>query len=76
MLDARRIGDVAAYATHPQSKAPQIFDGDGQRVCLDVGEHHLHTCLREGPAERKSNTACPARHECRLADKVPHGAPL
>ena len=39
---------------------------------LDIGEHHLHAGLREGPAERKPDAAGPAGHEGRLAGEITH----
>ena len=56
-------------------KLRRLLDGGRQRVRLDIGEHHLHARLRKGPAERKPDAAGAARHECRLAGKLPHDSP-
>ena len=46
-----------------------------QRILTEAIER-IRQRVRESPAERKSDAACPARHECRLADKILHGVPL
>jgi hypothetical protein len=75
-LDACRIGNVTGNAPHVRPDIAQAFDGGRQRSCLDIGQHHLHACLREGPPERQADTARPARHEGRLAGELPHDPPL
>ena len=76
MLDAGGIGNVAGNALHIRPEIAQASNGGRQRVHLDIGQHHLHARLRKGPAERQPDAARAARHECRLAGKLPHDSSL
>ena len=65
--NALRMGEVQG-----QGYIAQALDSGGQGVRLDVGQHHLHARFGKGPAERQPDAARPARHEGRLAGKLPH----
>jgi len=75
-LDADRSGNVADDAAYIRPKIVQAFNGDRQRVSLDIGEHHFHASLRKGTAKREPDAAGSACHECCLAGESPHNFPL
>ena len=71
-LDAFGIGDVADGAVDVGRDLAQAFDRRAKRICLDIGNHHLHAGLRERAGHRKPNSAGPAGHKGRLAGKLTH----
>ena len=59
-LDAGGVGDVADDAAHVRPDVAQGLHGGGQRIGLDVGEHHPHARAREGvPSARPMPLAPP-----------------
>ena len=75
-FDTLWVGDIATEAAHIAAKLSKVLKRLIQRARFDIGEHHLHTGLRERFGHRKADARRRARDESRLTLELTHQIPL